>query len=172
MSKEPSKAAEGVELENSTPELEDAPESELEHLTRERDELLETTRRVQADFENYRKRARREQSEAKEHAVVQVVEQLLGLLDNFDLALANLDETPEHEKIRKGLELLYAEFWSVLERHGVSKIDAQGQMFDPELHDAVVHEDGDGEAIVTEVMRDGYKMHNRVIRPAMVKVSR
>lgn len=145
-----------------------------EDLIRERDEMKAVAQRVQADFENYRKRVMREQTSLAERASETLVEQLLPVLDNFGLALLSLDEADE--KVRKGVELVYADFLSVLERAGLQRIDTDGQPFDPEIHEAVAHEKGGREAgyehpTVVETMREGYRLKGRVLRPAMVKVA-
>lgn len=146
------------------------PESSVtEDLVRERDEMRALAQRVQADFENYKKRVQRDQAEASERGAALLVEQLLSVLDTFDLALSSLDDADE--KVRKGVELVYADLVAVLERAGLERIDTDGQPFDPEVHEAVLHEPGDGEPTVVETMRSGYRLKGRVVRPAMVKVS-
>jgi molecular chaperone GrpE len=140
-----------------------------EDLARERDELRALAQRVQADFENYRKRVLREQTALVERAAESLIEQLLPVLDNFELALLSLEDADE--KIRKGVELVYADFISVLERQGLERIDAEGVPFDPEIHEAVLHDAGGGEPKVVETMRTGYRLRGRVLRPAMVKVA-
>ncbi len=95
--------------------------SDLETLQRERDDLLDTTKRLQADFENYRKRVLREQTGLVERASESIVEQLLPVLDSFELAVANLDGEGGSERVRKGIELVYAELFGVLERAGWSR---------------------------------------------------
>jgi molecular chaperone GrpE len=166
--------------ENAETEVDDAIEAEheaaelvehdLEELTRERDDLREMAQRVQADFENYRKRVLREQTALVERATEGLVESLLPVLDSFDLALATLDAADD--KLRKGVELVYAELLGVLERAGLERIETHGKPFDPNVHEAVLQEDGDGEPVVSETMRSGYRLKGRVIRPAMVKVTR
>ncbi len=145
-------------------------EADLSSLQRERDEWLDTTRRLQADFENYRKRVVREQTALVERASEGLIEQMLPVLDNFELALRGI--TAEHEQVRKGVELVYAELLSVLERNGLERIDALGTPFDPNEHEAVMQDDGDGEPVVGDVLRTGWKMKGRVLRPSMVKVTR
>ena len=137
-------------------------------------EMKAVAQRVQADFENYRKRVMREQTALAERASAGLVEQLLPVLDNFELALLSLDDADE--KVRKGVELVYADFLSVLERAGLQRIDTNGQPFDPEVHEAVAHEHGGLEEgyeqpTVVETMREGYRLKGRVLRPAMVKVA-
>jgi molecular chaperone GrpE len=144
--------------------------NELVVLQRERDELADMTRRLQADFENYRKRALREQTALVETSTQGLIEQLLPVLDNFELAVMNLGDVDE--KLKKGLELVYASFLDTLERNGLERIDAHGALFDPNEHEAVQQDDGDGEPHVGDVLRTGWKLKGRVVRPAMVKVTR
>jgi len=147
-------------------------ENDLASLQRERDDLLDTTRRLQADFENYRKRVLREQTDLVERAAEGLLEQLLPVLDSFELAVRNLDVGEVDDNVRKGIELVYAELSGVVERAGLSRIDALGTPFDPNEHEAVMHDDGDGEPRVADVLRSGWKLKGRVLRPAMVKVTR
>ena len=154
-----------------------AVESDLSQLTQlegERAELLDTLRRVQADFENYRKRMLREQTALVERATERLVQDLLPVLDSFDGALGSLaaPDTPEAEKVRDGVVGIRTQLVSVLERSGLEPIDATGAAFDPNEHEAVLQDDGDGEPHVGEVMRTGYRLKGRVLRPAMVRVTR
>jgi molecular chaperone GrpE len=146
--------------------------SELNMLQAERDDLLDTTRRLQADFENYRKRVLREQTALVERATEGLLEQLLPVLDSFELAVTSLDKHEVDDQVRKGIELTFAEFMAVLERGGLERIDALGAEFDPNEHEAVMQDDGDGEPHVGAVLRTGWKLKGRVLRPAMVKVTR
>ena len=146
--------------------------ADIESMQRERDDLLDTTKRLQADFENYRKRVLREQTALVERASESIVEQLLPVLDSFELALANLEGDSDSDRVRKGIELVYAELIGVLERAGLEPIAALGAPFDPNEHEAVLQEDGDGEPHVGDVLRAGWKLKGRVLRPAMVKVVR
>jgi molecular chaperone GrpE len=147
---------------------------ELETLRAERDGLVDDLRRLQAEFANYKKRMLRDRTAHVERANEQLLEQLLPVLDNFDLALLSLDAgvSDEAANMVKGLELVYADFLGVLEKAGLARVDAHGAPFDPTEHEAVMQDDGDGEPVVTEVMRTGYTLKGRVLRPAMVKVSR
>jgi molecular chaperone GrpE len=146
----------------------------LSQIESERDEYLDTLRRVQAEFENYRKRVIKEQTALVDRATEGLVEQLLPVLDSFELALKNFDAAggQDTESVRKGVELVYAELLGVLEKAGVSRVEAEGKPFDPNVHEAVMQEEGDGEPVVTDVLRTGYTLKGRVLRPAMVKVSR
>jgi len=145
-------------------------EADLDALSKERDELRDVAQRVQADFANYRKRMLREQTEKIERANQQLVEQLLPVLDSFELALSNLAE--RDEGVRKGLELVFSELLGVLEKAGLERIETDGKPFDPNVHEAVMQEDGEGEPVVVDTMRTGYRHKGRVLRPAMVKVAR
>ena len=146
----------------------------LSQVESQRDEYLDTLRRVQAEFENYRKRVIKEQTALVDRATQGLVEQLLPVLDSFDLALKNSDAagSDDTESVRKGVELVYAELLGVLEKAGLSRVEAEGKPFDPNVHEAVMQEEGEGEPVVTDVLRTGYTLKGRVLRPAMVKVSR
>lgn len=144
-------------------------EGDLAQLANERNEYLETLRRVQADFENYRKRMLREQTSMVERATDRLVEQLLPVLDSFALMLNSA--AGADESMRKGIELVFAELLGVLEKAGLQPIDALGKAFDPTEHEAVMQDDGDGEPVVSEILRVGYRIQGRMLRPAMVKVS-
>jgi molecular chaperone GrpE len=148
--------------------------ADIDALQRERDDLLGTSQRLQADFENYRKRVLREQTALVERATEGLVEQLLPVVDSFELALANLQNGSDAdvESLRKGVELVYAELLGVLERTGLEPIAALGEPFDPNVHEAVMQDDGPGEPRVGGVLRSGWKLKGRVLRPAMVKVTR
>jgi molecular chaperone GrpE len=133
--------------------------------TRERDEFKDALIRLQADFENYKKRMLKQQTEHLERAAGALVEKLLPVLDAADLALAH----GAGEDVKQVTSALFG----ALEREGLERIDPAGGPFDPTLHDAVAHEpagDGQQEQEVAEVMRAGYRWKGRVLRPAMVKV--
>jgi molecular chaperone GrpE len=147
--------------------------SQLEQLEGERAELIETLRRVQADFENYRKRVLREQTALVERATERLVEDLLPVLDSFDGALGSLggSDSPEAEKVRDGVVGIRTQLVSVLEKAGLERIEADGAPFDPNEHEAVLQDSGSGEPHVAETMRTGYRLKGRVLRPAMVRVT-
>jgi molecular chaperone GrpE len=139
----------------------------LSELERERDEYLDMLRRLQAEFENYRKRIERNQREMVENANASLVKKLLPVLDTADLALAH----GASEDVKQVAGALF----DVLCKEGLERIDPEGESFDPEHHDAVAHEPVEGEEAperpeVSEVMRAGYRWKGRVLRPAMVKV--
>ena len=126
----------------------------------ERNEYLQQMQRVKADFENYRKRMLRQQTEHLERAAEALVEKLLPVLDNFDAAVAH----------STGFEQVHASLMSTLAKEGLERIHPEGKPFDPAEADAVAHEDGDGGPMVAEVLRSGYRWKGRVVRPAMVRV--
>ena len=136
---------------------------DLERVTMERDQYLDTSRRLQAEFENYRKAVAKRETESRERANESLVAEILPVLDACDSALAS--GSTEVEPVRSALI-------EVLTKRGLDRIDGQDEPFDPVRHDAVMHEpdeDGDG-PIVAEVMRAGYSWKGRVVRPAMVRV--
>jgi molecular chaperone GrpE len=150
-----------------------AVESDLAQLQVERTELVDTLRRVQADFENYRKRVLREQTALVDRATDRLVEELLPVLDSFEGALGSIAaDTPETEKLRDGVSGIHAQLMSALEKAGLERIDADGSLFDPNEHEAVLQDDGDGDPRVAQTMRTGYRLNGKVIRPSMVRVSR
>jgi molecular chaperone GrpE len=144
--------------------------AELARLQTERDEYLDALRRVQADFENYRKRVLREQTALVERATEALVEQLLPALDSFELALESLEGSDE--KVHKGMELVRAQLHDVLAKAGLTEIEAKGHAFDPTVHEAVAQDGDEGEPVVSDVYRTGYRLKDRVLRPATVKVTR
>jgi molecular chaperone GrpE len=148
----------------------DAAGGEVERLTAERDEYLAHLQRTQAEFDNYRKRMLRDQTTHLERATAGLIEQLLPVLDAFELALGSAGS--DAERLRKGVELVYGELLGALEKAGLERIEAHGKPFDPEEHEAVMHvEDESGEPGVRDVVRSGYRFKGRVLRPAMVKVA-
>jgi molecular chaperone GrpE len=147
----------------------------LEVAVAQRDEFLADLQRLQADFDNYRKRVMREQTVLVERAAERLVEDLLPALDAFDLAMSSVSNLPsEHDKVKKGIELTYAQLRGVLEKAGLERLDPVGEPFDPTEHDAVMHvEEGEHEEpTVVDVMRAGYRLKGRTLRPAMVKVAK
>ena len=148
-------------------------ESDLAQLENERGELVDTLRRVQADFENYRKRVLREQTALVDRATERLVQDLLPILDSFDGALGSVGtDSPEIEKVRDGVSGIYAQLVAVLEKAGLERIDADGLPFDPNEHEAVMQDDGPAEPRVAQTMRGGYRLNGRVLRPSMVRVTR
>ena len=149
------------------------PVDELAEARQQAASHLDDLQRLKADFENYRKRIMKEQSETAERAAAGLVSRLLAVLDNFDLAVAAAEETTDFERMRKGVEMVFGEFKEVLSGEGLEPIDAKGQKFDPTVHEAALEiGEGDGDPVVAEVLRPGYYLKGRVLRPAMVKIIR
>lgn len=159
-------------------EPESAPEegsgSSLESVKKEAETYLDDLRRLKAEFENYRKRVLKEQTDLIERASEALVGRLLPVLDNFELAVAAAEASRDFDRMLRGVELVFGELKEVLSSQGLRTIDARGKKFDPSLHEAAVEVPGDeaGDLVVTEVLRPGYMIKGRVIRPAMVKVRR
>jgi molecular chaperone GrpE len=151
----------------------DAPdeESDLERAHREAAEYLDHLRRLQAEFDNYRKRTLKQQTHAVELAAQPVVSRLLEVLDDFDLALMAAERQPDFETFRKGVELVYAKLRDALRAEGLERMEAEGKPFDPEQHEALMQTgEGEGELTVADVLRPGYTLKGRVLRPAGVRV--
>ena len=144
---------------------------EYERVSQERDALLDRLARLQAEFENYRKRNAREQAEFREYAVADVVKNFLPILDNFDLALRS--QTNEGTAMRSGIELIRKQMDDVLSRLGVQVIPAQGSTFDPRVHEAIemVESADHADHEVIDELQRGYKLKERLLRPAMVRVA-
>jgi molecular chaperone GrpE len=136
-------------------------------------EYREHLQRLQAEFDNYRKRMLKEQTRAVEMAAEPMVRKLLEVLDEFDLALMAAEKRPDFDKFLHGVELVYAKLTEILRSEGLERIDADGQPFDPNLHEALMQTgEPEGEPFVGDVLRPGYTMRGRVIRPAGVKITR
>ena len=147
--------------------------SELEEAKRQAAEYLEHLQRLQAEFANYKKRVLREQTRAVEMASEPMIARLLEVLDEFDLALIAAEQRPDFDKFLHGVELVYAKLKDILAAEGLRRIDAEGKPFDPQQHEALLQTgSGDGEPVVSDVLRPGYTLKGRVIRPAGVKVTR
>ena len=137
-------------------------EVDLEALLSEREQFKDIALRLQADFENYKKRADRQLHDEVDRSTGRLVEQLLPVLDACELAFAHGAE---------GVEPVWSALLGALQRQGLEAMDAAGKPFDPTEHEAVLHEEGaDGGPVVLDVLRTGYRWKGRVLRPAMVKV--
>jgi len=149
------------------------PQDELEAARKEAAELREHLQRLAAEFDNYRKRVLKEQTRAVEMASEPLVRRLLEVLDEFDLALMAAEQRPDFDRFLHGVELVYAKLKESLGSEGLERIEAEGKPFDPTQHEALMQGGGpDGEPIVADVLRPGYTLRGRVIRPAGVKVVR
>jgi molecular chaperone GrpE len=137
-------------------------------------EYLDDLRRLKAEFENYRKRVLKEQTRAVDLAAEPVMAKLLEVLDEFELALMAAERTPDFERFVRGVEMVYAKLTDVLRSEGLERIEAEGKPFDAARHEALLQSEGEaeGEPVVADVLRPGYTLKGRVIRPAGVKVTR
>ncbi len=137
----------------------------------ESDQYLDQLQRLQAEFENYRKRIQRREDQLSDEVRSEVCRQLLPVVDDMERALAHADE--EKDTLRSGLDLVYRNLITILTRMGLEAIGAEGQSFDPQIHEAImVDADFQGqEEIVTEELQKGYLFKERLLRPAKVKVS-
>ena len=148
--------------------------SELQKLQAERDSLYDRLARQQAEFDNYRKRAAREQQDFRQYAVSDALKQFLPVLDSFDRALAVSQNENGGEKLRSGVELVRKQMLDTLARLGVTPIEAEGAVFDPQVHEAIEMvdtRDAKDNHVISELQR-GYRLKDRLLRPAMVRVAR
>jgi len=151
----------------------EATASDLEVAQKQAAEYLDHLQRLKAEFDNYRKRVIKEQTRAMEAAAEPFVRKLLEVLDEFDLALMAAERKPDFEKFLHGVELVYAKLQDILRSEGLERIEAEGKPFDPERHEALMQTGSpEGEPFVADVLRPGYTMKGKVIRPAGVKVVR
>ena len=157
---------------NAEDRLTDVSEEIHQQVLKEREEYLDTLQRLQADFANYRKRVARESEASHDRVSSEIVEELLPVLDNFERAL---EAAVKHDEklLSEGVELVYRQLREVLDRRGLYEIEAAGEEFDPAHHEAILcqpsseHEEGK----VIEVLEKGYRVHDKVVRPAKVIVS-
>jgi molecular chaperone GrpE len=147
-------------------------ETEIRKLREERDILFDRLARLQAEFDNYRKRAAKENDDFRDYAVADAARQLLPVIDNLSLAIKNASAKPED--FRKGVELILKQLQSALEKMKVQRISAQGEPFDPRFHEAIemVESDAVPDHHVLEELQPGYRMKDRLLRPAMVRVAK
>jgi molecular chaperone GrpE len=146
--------------------------SELEKLRAERDNLFDRLARLQAEFDNYRKRAAKENADYRDFAVADAARALLPVIDSFSLAMKNASANPGD--LRKGVELIHKQLQDVLQKLNVERIAAQGEPFDPRVHEAIemVESDAAPDHHVLEELQPGYRIKGRLLRPAMVRVAK
>ena len=145
-------------------------QTEMARLKAERDQLLDRLARVQAEFENARKRAERERAEFRDYTTGSVVQQFLPVLDNFELALK---ATGSAQQLRSGVSLIVKQMEEILQKMQVSAIPTVGEAFDPRIHEAMgtMERDDVPDQHVAEEVRRGYKLRERLLRPALVRVA-
>src|SRR5215216_1859805 len=153
------------------PSGEEDPANEEERIVDEPEDYLALAQRIQADFENYRKRAAREAAAAGERAKSGLVRELLPIVDNLERALTSAGEGEQH--LAEGVLLVHSELIAVLERNGVEQFNPAGERFDPTEHEALSMRDQDGaeSGVVLDVVEKGYRTNGTILRPARVVVS-
>jgi molecular chaperone GrpE len=152
-------------------ETEEQPEvGELEALKRERDELVDTAQRVQAEFDNFRRRTARERTELFTLANERLVKELLPVLDDLTRALGAAEQH-EEATLEEGVRLVHRQLAQILEKEGLAEIETEG-VFDPHVHEALLSQPCEAESgSVIEVLQKGYRLGDRVLRPARVIVA-
>ena len=164
-----------AELNENGPDV--APDGDIsdptDALQREKDALQDRLLRTAAEFDNYRKRMDRERRDLAEYAAADILKDLLPILDNFERAL-QAPATPDTDAFRKGIELIHKQMLDLLTKRGVKPIVARGTDFDPNFHQAVIHEASSDhrEGEVMEELQRGFLLGDRLLRPAMVKVAK
>jgi len=173
MADEPLNEPADPSLADLDPSATDAAPDPAAELRRERDDFKDKWLRKGAEFDNYRKRIERERREQADTAVADLLEAILVVVDDFDRALV-VEAGPEADAYRTGVELIHSKLLDVLKKRGIRAIDALGADFDPNIHQAVMHESSpehrDGEVIGE--LRKGYLLGDKLLRPAMVKVAK
>ena len=158
------------EKEETSSETEEIKETEEEKLKKELAEKEEQLMRVAAEYDNFRKRTIKEKEENFSNAKVSVISEFLDVIDNFERAK---DAEAELEDYKKGVELIFTQFYDKMKKLGVEEFGAPGETFNPEIHMAVMHieDEEKGESEIVEVFQKGYKIGEKIVRHAMVKVA-
>jgi len=157
---------------NDNASAETAPVPELEKLLAEKTDLRNTLVRLQADFDNYRKRIERERHQERHRGAETLVEHLLPVLDAFDRAISAHPDAA-HDEYRTGFQLIRKQLFDVLAKQGLQKIETDGKRFDPHMHHAIERRETSDEpdGAILEELQAGYTFHGKVLRPAMVRVA-
>lgn len=162
-----------MELKETNEELE-ALQKELEETRQKAEEYLDGWQRARAEFANYKKRVEREQEQIYQTAAGQILKRYLEVLDDMERALKNRPQEGYGAEWAEGIELIYRKLVSILESEGIKAMEAEGQLFDPNLHEAITSEESEnhksGEII--EVLQRGYLLGEKVLRPALVRVAK
>ncbi len=147
------------------------PETDLQKLRAERDNLFDRLARSQAEFDNYRKRAAKENADFRDYAVADAAKALLPVIDNFSLALSNAGNT---EEFKRGIDLIHKQLQDLLAKLNVQRVPAKGEPFDPRVHEAIemVESNEVPDHHVLEELAPGYRIKERLLRPAMVRVAK
>lgn len=156
-----------------TDSADEAGSAELEKLQAEVLEHQQRALRVQADFDNFRRRTQKEKEDLGKYASSKLITELLPVIDNFERALQASGDNPEFESFSKGVNMIFRQLESVLASEGLTAMNSVGEPFNPEYHQAIMQVESDEyeEGIVVEEVQKGYMLKDKVLRPAMVKVS-
>jgi molecular chaperone GrpE len=148
-------------------------EVELQEQRKQADEHYQRYLRTQADFDNFRRRSRLEKEDFAKYASAKLIEQLLPIVDNFERALSASHDVKDFDALMKGVDMIFRQLDQVLVQEGLSPMNAVGQPFNPEYHQAIMQVESEDheEGIVLEEIQKGYILKDKVLRPAMVKVS-
>ncbi len=168
--------AETAEAVSAVPSPEDAGEESsaaLREAEAKAEAYLQDLQRLKAEFDNFRRRTAKEQGELRQYVAGEIVGRLLGVLDNFQLAVDSAEGSRDFDSMFKGVQMVYRDLQSALEDIGLEPVSARGQLFDPNMHEAVEESEGDGSGVVAveDTLRDGYMFKGAVLRPALVKVT-
>nr|WP_070120618.1 nucleotide exchange factor GrpE [Bacillus marinisedimentorum] len=166
-------AEESEVLEGTESEAEETPSVEMAELQAKLNETTNRMLRIQADFDNHRRRSKTEKETAEKYRAQSLITDLLPALDNFERAMAVEAVSEDAKSLMQGMEMVYRQLNDALVKEGLEEIKAEGEQFDPHYHQAVmqVQEEGYESNQVVEQFQKGYKLKDRVIRPAMVKVN-
>ena len=166
-------ASEDPSVDRGESQTVDSADGELAQARRERDDYYDRLLRKTAEFDNYRKRVDRERREQNEWAAADVLKEILGVIDDFERAL-KADAPPEAEGYRAGVELIHRQLLDLLRKRGVTPVDALGTDFDPNIHQAVSYDETPGarEGEVVAEFAKGYRLGDRLLRPALVRVAK
>ncbi len=155
------------------PESENGEDDPTASLQADLDRFRDLALRSQADFDNYKKRATREKEEAIKYANTSLLERLIAIVDNFELGLSAAKSEGEKSPVYSGMSMVLKQLTDFFADNGLQPIDAEGEKFDPNLHEAIAHEASDevAEGVVLRQMRRGYRLKDRLLRPSSVVVS-
>lgn len=162
------------ELQRSNEEEMALMQRELEEARSQTESAIDKMMRLAADFDNYKKRSAKEYENIRKFAAENLIKELLPIVDNFERAIESASESKDFDSFIEGVKLILNQMINLLEKEGVIRIKAVGEVFDPNVHEAVLHINSDDypENVVTQELQKGYILRDRVIRPAMVAVSK
>ena len=153
---------------------EESLEEQVKRLHTEAEEYLDGWQRARAEFANFKKRTQRENEHARVRIAGEIITHFLGVKDDIERALSRVPETDDFQEWILGIELIHQKLQALFDAEGVELIEAEGERFDPNLHEAVSFEESDDheEGLIIDITQPGYKMGERVLRPAMVRVAK